>query len=411
MRAWLIILVLIVSASAAGYAYWARQTLDVPVGTVVKGQAVEAVYATGTVEAENRVTVKARTAGSLLEVLVKPGSSVKRGDLLARIDNRSASLDLERGKVDLRAASVLSAVDAPELSTLSSRAAGLRAELAAAQSELTRVRHLVERGAFPSTELDRVRVRVESLNGSLAANEAEQRGLRVKLDSERDQKAAQVSSLGARLAEADVRAPLDGVVLVRQVEPGEVVSVNQPLFVVGDCTSFVLELSVDESDIARVHDGATGPASEVVVSLPAYPERRFVGHVFEILPEGDRVRKTFLAKVRLQDPPLGLRSGMTSEVNVIVRARPGLLAPASAESEGFAWIVRGGRAHRVAVEVGIRDPLQLEILSGLREGDQVVIESGSKLSEGQQVRAISAPARTPKPAPVARAATAPAGGH
>jgi HlyD family secretion protein len=411
MRAWLIVVGLVVAAGAAGYAYWARQPLDVTVGTVVRGRAVEAIYATGTVEAENRVTVKARVAGSLMEVLVKAGSPVKRGDLLASIDNKSARLDLRGGRADFRAASVLSAADAPELSSLSSRAAGLSAELEQAQAELARVEELVERGAFARTELDRARMRVRTSSGALAANEAERRGLRVKLDSVRAQKAAHYRSLGARLAEAEVRAPLDGQVLVRHVEPGEVVSVNQPLFALGDCTSLVLELLVDESDIARVQDGAAGPASEVVVSLPAYPERRFSGRVFEILPDADRVRKTFVVKVRLQDPPLGLRSGMTSEVNVIVRERTGLLAPASAELGGFAWVVREERAHRVAVEVGIRDPLQVEIRSGLSEGDQVVIESGLKLSEGQLVRATDAPAGGTKPESVARASIAPVGGR
>src|SRR5690349_15267986 len=80
------------------------QPLPVTVTPIVRGKAVDAVYATGTVEADNRVNVKAKASGSVLQILVKEGDAVKKGDLLARIDNPAVAFDLRRGQADLAAA-------------------------------------------------------------------------------------------------------------------------------------------------------------------------------------------------------------------------------------------------------------------------------------------------------------------
>ena len=88
-------------------------------------------------------------------------------------------------------------------------------------------------------------------------------------------------------------------------------------------------------------------ASPAAVSLYAFPRDVFRGQVFDILPDANRDRKAFLAKVRLEQPPPGLRSGMSAEVNVIAREEEGvLLAPSEAEAEGSVWTVRDGRAQR-----------------------------------------------------------------
>src|SRR6185312_16727139 len=103
----------------------------------------------------------------------------------------------------------------------------------------------------------------------------------------------------------------------------------------------------------------------------------------EILPDANRDRKAFLAKVRLDAPPPGLRSGMSAEVNIIAREEEGaLLAPSEAEAEGSVWTVRDGRAQRQPVTVGIRDLLRVQITSGLAEGDLVLVEGQDKVKPG-----------------------------
>jgi multidrug efflux pump subunit AcrA (membrane-fusion protein) len=377
------------------------RAVPVTVQPVVRGKAVEAIYATGTVEAEDRVNVKAKTSGSIAELFVREGSAVKKGDLLARIDNPVVSFDLKRGQVDLSAASAQAGASAPQVAALRAQRSALAADLDVARQDLARAERLGATGAVATVDVDRARARVAGLEGSLASNEAQERALRIDLSANAERSAAAVKSLASRVADTEVRAPLDGVVLSKSIEFGEVVAVNQTLFKVGDTRSLVLEVSVDEADVAHVHTGEGGaPASPVAVSLYAFPKETLRGHVFDVLPDANRERKAFLAKVRLDRPPPGLRSGMTAEVNILAQEKDGaLLAPSAAEAEGSVWVVAGDRAAKRAVQVGIRDLLRVEVEDGLAEGDLVVVDGQDKLSDGARVRPTVKPADKLAPLP------------
>lgn len=354
---------------------------------IVRGAAIDAVYATGTVEAEDRVQIKAKTSGSVAEILVKEGDRVKKGDLVARIDSPQLAFELKRGKVDLSAASAQGGAAAPQLQALRAQAAAISADLGMARQEAARLETLSASGAVAGAELDRAKARVAQLEATLAANEAQQKALRIDLSANAARQAAQVQTLESRLADTEVRAPMDGVVLAKQIELGEVVTVNQPLFKIGDTARLVLEVSVDEADVARVREPeGEAPGSTVAVSLYAFPRQVFAGKVFEILPDANRERKSFLAKVRLDEPPKGLRSGMSGEVNIVIGQKAGvLLAPSEAEADRFVWLVDGGRVKKQKVSTGIRDLLRVEIVEGAEEGALVVIEGQDRIQDGSRV--------------------------
>jgi HlyD family secretion protein len=380
---------LLVPLAAGGGLLAHRKLGPVPVvvTSVVRGTAVDAVYATGTVEAEERVVVRAKSAGSIAELVVREGARVQKGDLLARIDNPAVSFELRRGQAELHAASAHAGPSAPQLEALRAQRRSQEADLAMARQDLERVQKLVAGGALPQAELDYARTRVERLEASLAANQAQEQALRIDLSANRARMAASVQSLATRVSDTEVRAPLDGVVLARLVELGEVVMLNQPLFRVGDTSRLLLELAVDEADVARVRDGALGEPSRVAVRLYAFPGHAFGGRVYEVMPDANRERKSFLVKVRFDEPPEALRSGMTAEANIIARERPGvLLAPAEAEADGAFWIVTDGRARKRDAKIGIRDLVHLEVLDGLGEGDAVVVDGQAGLGEGRRVR-------------------------
>jgi HlyD family secretion protein len=384
------------------------KAVPVTVSPVVRGKAIDAVYATGTVEAEDRVHVKAKSSGSVVEIAVKEGAKVKKGDLLARIDNPAVSYDLKRGQADLSAATAQSGTNAPQLLSLRGQWKAVQAELVSARQDLERIEQLAKSGSISPAEVDRGRARVAQLEGTLSANEAQQRSLRIDLSANTARQAVNVQSLASRVSDTEVRAPLDGVVLTKSVEIGEVVVINQPLFKVGDVTRLILEVAVDEADIGRVHDGrgsappsadppeASRPLtrpSVVAVSLYAFPKQIYHGHVFEVLPDANRDRKAFLVKVTLDSPPEGLRSGMSAEVNIVAGEHDGaLLAGTESVAEDGVWLVRDGRAQKQAVKVGFRDLLRAEVLSGLAEGDLVVVSGQDKLTEGTRVAAV---VRTP----------------
>ncbi|NUO49372.1 MAG: HlyD family efflux transporter periplasmic adaptor subunit [Polyangiaceae bacterium] len=320
----------VVGLAALGGLIAARsmRPVEVVAAPVTRGHAVDAIYATGTVEAERRVTVKAKVAGPIVALKVREGETIGSGALLASIDNPAAAIELRRGEVDAKAAS---AQIGPRLAATRAKITALDAQLAAAKRELGRTKSLVAAGALGSAEQEQATDRVNELEAQLAAARADLNAEQIELDAGAKRAKEAVSALETRVSETEVRAPQAGVVLAKYVEPGEVVALNQALFKVGDTKSLLLEVNIDETDIARVHDGIDGkPPSKVAARLNAFPGKSFDGQVVMVLPDANRETKSYLAKVRLDDPPSGLRSGMTAEVNIIVDERDGVLLGAGA---------------------------------------------------------------------------------
>lgn len=395
----IIFLLVVVTAVAIG-AWLGLRPQSVTTATVARGSAIDAVYAIATVEAFDRVTVKAKISGSIIDLKVREGSEVRRGDLLAMIESPSLKFQLERGKADQWAASQQASTTSPQLAVVEAQARMTEASLKNANDDLGRVQKLVASGAAAVAELDRATNNVAVLEAQLASQRAQTRALRIDLTAKSSGSIAAVSELAARLADSEVRAPIDGVVLVRFVEPGELVPPNGPIFKIGDVKSLVLECSVDEADIGRLAVG-----KKAAVSLYAFPKQVFRGQVFEILPDADRTKKSFVVKVRLEDPPAQLRSGMSGEVNIIVDEHANvLLAPSEAiDVANSVWVLRGDRVEKRFVEVGVRDMLRTEILSGLVDGDQVVVTGMDDLASGTKVRVtMPSAAVTPSVKPPSR---------
>lgn len=356
----------------------------VSVSPVTRGTVVDAVYATGTVEPLDRAVVKAKVGGSIVELKVREGDPVKKGDVLALIDSPTLRFDLERGRTDLRAAKRQAGTDAPQIAALEAQARATEAQLRVAREDRDRVQRLANAGSVARAELDRANGEVATLEGQLASQVAQRRSLSIDLGARASGASVSVESLAARLSDTVVRAPLDGVVLSRSVDVGEFVAAGQAIFRVGDISNLVLECQLDEADIAKVVVG-----SKAAVTMYAFADRVFHGEVFDIFPDADRATKSFLTKVRLTDAPEGMRSGMSAEVNVILTRHEGaLVGPAEAvDATGHVWLVRNGRAEKRVLEIGLRDQLRVEIVSGAHEGDALVVAGADALSEGARVNA------------------------
>lgn len=371
-RRWLW-LVVVVAAVVAVIGIRLIRPREVAVEPVVRGRAVEAVYATGTVEPATSVVVRSRIAEHVAEIAVREGDRVTKGQLLARIENPVRGYALSQGETQLAKARAQAGPRSPALGVLEAQAKALRAQLALARIEHARTEKLAATGAVPRQELDASRARVDQLDAQLQAAEAQVRSTRVELAAQRDQLASQVKSLAIEADEGAVVAPTAGVVLKKLVEPGELVSANQALFEVADTSELIIELHVDEADIARMRDGRD--ASTVALSFYAFPGRAFAGTISRILPEPDRVRRSYTVEVKLDAPIPGIRVGMTAEANVIVRRKDNaLLVPAEAVDGDRAWFVVDGRAEPRVVKTGIRDLVRVEIVDGARDGELAIVD-------------------------------------
>lgn len=370
----------------AALAYRLLTPLPVRSARVLRGSVIDAVYASGQVEARDRIEVKARVAGPIGALHVRVGQAVRKGQRLASIDAPILGLEVARGRVELNAARERQKV-APQVAALEHQAGVLEAQLLQARADLTRVESLLKTGAATAQELERARIPVSTLALQIAAYRAQQQDARIALRTEAGRQKAGVAALRARASDVEVLAPMNGVVLARHVDLGEIVSAQQNLLRIGDLDHLWIEARVDEADIGRVRDGM-----KAALRLYAFPGRTFVGKVVRVLPDADRARKSFEVDIELTEALEGLRPGLTVEANLIIKERAqALLVPADAVREQHVWVIRDGRLLRRVVTLGMRDLVQVEVQSGLAEGDAVALEPEERLREGLAVSAAEGP--------------------
>jgi RND family efflux transporter MFP subunit len=177
---------------------------------------------------------------------------------------------------------------------------------------------------------------------------------------------------------------MDGVVLRRDGEIGEIAEPGQILFRVGVPKPLQVVAEVNEEDIPRVAVGQT-----VLLRTDAFVGRRLEGKVHEMTPMGDAVAKTYRIRIALPDDT-PLHVGMSVEANVVTREKAGaLLIPADALQGAVVLVVDRNRVRRRAVEVGIRGTRSVEIVAGLKEGEPVASPAPADLADGARVRVVA----------------------
>jgi HlyD family secretion protein len=351
----------------------------VHVVTIGRGEAVSAVYASGSVEAVERVEVKARASGTVDKIAVDEGQRVAPGALLVQLAVPDLRIDVDRHRV---AAEAARARALPSVDALRAQLDMYDSQLRAAQSEQAQDERVARAGGVAARQLEQSQLHMTTLAQQLNMVRAQLRETEVLRHADVLRSASDYASAQERGRDAEVRSPIAGEVLSVVTDVGRLVQPNEVLLRVGDTRHLRIEAVVDEEDIAGVKVGAT-----CAVRPSALGEHVLRGHVTHIAPEANRERHGFRIYVTLDDPSDALRPGMSAEVDVIVaRHEHALLLPRDAVHDGQVWRVEAdGRVHRRPVQTGIGDLLQVEALAGLAEGDRVVASGDAELSDGLRV--------------------------
>jgi RND family efflux transporter MFP subunit len=317
-------------ALAAGFWWWrVGRGPEVAAVAATHGAAVEIVYATGAIEPLRWAKVTSLIRNRIIEVCYCEGKTVAKGDVLARLDDKEPRAQLEE----------------------------LRAREEFARREMERVAQLLGRGAATTQAHERISMDLRQVQALIT----------VQME---------------KLAYYTITAPMDGVVLRRDGEVGEIAEAGQVLFRIGVPKPLQMVAEVNEVDIPRVAVGQT-----VLLRTDAFIGKRLEGTVREITPMGDAVTKTYRIRIALPDDTT-LMAGMSVEANVITREKAGaLLVPADAVQDGAVFVIDGDRLRRRPVEVGIRGTRAVEILAGLKEGDRVASPApvAADRADGQRV--------------------------
>jgi HlyD family secretion protein len=361
---WSIAALVVAAAGATTFVLWPRAA---PVAErfatakVSRGDVVRHVSATGRVEARATVEVGAQVSGRIEQVLVDFDSRVHTGQVLARFELASFTAQLEQARAGLAAAKA------------QVRSAAL--ELAEAKREQARARGLFDRGVIGRVELDAAKDRVDLAGARLAA-------ARAQLELQRSSLALAQTTMD----HTEIRAPIDGIVISREVDPGQTVAAafQAPvLFVIAeDLRRMRVLASIDEADVGKVMVGQ--PAT---FTVDAYPKRSFDASVVELRSAPHLVQNvvTYDAILYVDNDDLALRPGMTASVEVETAARRDALfvpngalhfqPPGEATHEGDAvWVVAADGPARVPVTVDITDGISTVIDGELHEDDEVIVE-------------------------------------
>jgi RND family efflux transporter MFP subunit len=345
-----------------------------------RGGATVGIVANGYVVARTKAAVSAKIPGRIAWLGVSEGSQVRRGELIARLDN----------------ADYTAAVAEAEAQLASARATliELQADRDQMERELQRVRDIRARSQNLVSQQD-----VET-----ADSRAQQTAARVRAQEAR----VDAAGAGLRFAQANfentfIRAPFTGTVLRKEAEVGEVVApsvggglTRGAVVTMADLGTLEVEVDVNEAYIARVHGG-----QRAAITLDAYPDTTFRGTVRQVVPTADRQRATVQVKVAIVEHDSRILPEMGAKVEFLDEAAPAaapgapaarsrITVPAAAvrseEGRAVVWVVRGGRLTRRDVDAGPVSGNLREIRAGLSGGELLLVGGVETPREGQRVR-------------------------
>ncbi|HIE66272.1 MAG: efflux RND transporter periplasmic adaptor subunit [Nitrospira sp.] len=317
----------------------------------------EVVTADGTVIPINRIELKSKAGGRIIKLPVEAGDFVRKGDLIAKLDQRDEKSAVAQARADLDIA---------------------RAELKQAKRMFTRRNTLYKRKIISEEERDETGLKLAVVKGKVIQ-------ALTKFDTAKE-----------TLAESIVRAPISGIILQKYVEEGQIIASGvsgadggNPIVDIAAMVSVYIEAGINEIDIGKMEIGQSA-----TIVAEAYPQLKFLGEVVRIAPEADPDEKSvtrFNIVVKVENADRKLKSGMNAEMELTLFKKDNiLLAPVTAfkkiqgadaaPDERVVHLKQGNVFISRTISVGLSDFKEAEILSGLSEGDILGIPMTSRLN-------------------------------
>ncbi|MFK8182242.1 MAG: efflux RND transporter periplasmic adaptor subunit [Phormidesmis sp.] len=385
----------------------------VQTATAKSGSITGTLTYTGTTRPSQQVSLKAQVSGEVLALTVDVGDAIAQNDLLAQLDGALQTTDFNQAQAELSARRAQTAQ--AQVSIRDAEAAVIQAEatLTQAQIDADRLRQLVAKGAVTQQEAEAAGLAEINALQAVSAAQAQVDAQRQAVASAADQVNAQQAVLAQRqkqLSYTDLRSPLTGTVLSRQVDIGDFVESGDTVLELGDLSTIDVTVQVSELDIAKLRVGQSAR-----VRLDAFPGQGFIsGEIKQISPVADGVSRLVPVKVSIPNLDRNIGSGLLARVQFssgISGAEAQVVVPESAlgaaenaedenaeegnaaeriRKEGVVFVVAGegedAKAIARTVKIGDRASQQVEIISGLVPGETFVVESDRPLTSGQSIR-------------------------
>ena len=372
--------------------------VEVSTTAAVMRQLPQYFEATGSLAANQQTDVAAETSGKVAAVGVDIGSSVRRGQMLVRLEDADfkdraqqaqaqleqakATLEQNRAKIGLRPGQKFSAENVPEV-----RAA--RAALDFADKNLRRYEKLVESGDISRATYDQqLSQRDQAAEQYQALIHQAQQNYAAVANSQAAVDAAQsgVSLAKRNLTYTTVSAPMAGYISDRPADIGEYISPQQKVATIVSLNPLRARIDVPEQAIPQIRQGES-----VSVSVAAYPDRNFSGHVARVSPSVTATSRTLTVEADVDNPNAELKPGQFATIRILLpHSAPAVLVPQRAlrtiSGATYVFVIKNGFAQQRLVQSGQTEGDLVELKSGVAADEVVAISNVDQLSDGAAVR-------------------------
>jgi multidrug efflux pump subunit AcrA (membrane-fusion protein) len=344
--------------------------------------------ATGTVRSKTSTVLSAKIMGTVTSLRVREGDRVSAGQTLIEIDNRDAVAQLQKAQAGWRQAEQAVAEVEQSISAAQSGKAAAEANRRLGATTLARYQILLDRKSVSPQEFDEIKAKAQVADAE--ADRAERMlqmlaARKKQAQAQMDQAKADIASAQVFTGFARITSPVSGIVTAKQIEAGATATPGTPLLTIEDSSHYRLEATVEESQIGRIK--LKDPA---LVRIDAIGGGNLGGTVAEISPAGDSMSRSYIVKIDVQSPQ-PLRSGLYGTARFLQGQRQAIAIPAKAIAQRGqltgAFVVDDVNIARLRlIKIGKSSGNRVEVLSGLKEGERIVVDGLAKVNDGSRVQ-------------------------
>lgn len=360
------LLIVVAVLGGVGFLWWQSSRAEVLVVPVERGRAVNAVPGSVTVNAEYFMNLRAPVGGRVAKGFLERGTPVKAGDFLVQVDTGDLALEIQSIENSLVASR-----KRVEVGSL------VQLELENAQADLENFERLAKMGNYPEMELQRSRRNVRAIEQRLALERVNNDAAIAVLENNLAVKKLQMEKM-------TVNAPFAGTIAEVYARPGDIISSESPIALLISA-SRIIEAKISEENFAGIR-----PGQRASVRFLGYGDQLYSATVKRVLPTADAATQRYVVYLDVDIAADMLVPGLTGEVSVVVGERDNsLLIPRRALFGGKVYVAKNGRVELRQVRTGFVSLNVVEILSGVEEGEQVLVEQLDMVRAGDRVRAVT----------------------
>jgi len=359
--------------------------IDVSTAEVVERNTNRSVEVVGSLIAEDEVTVSSQASGNLADITVDLGSGVRRGQVIARIDQRELKLKVDQAEGTLHQAEARLGLRRGEKFD-PQKQTDVRMAFAAlerARYDLNASRSLAESGDISRQQLDVYQKTVDQAEARYQAALENVRNLEAIVEEKR----AALELTKKQLADTDILSPINGVIKEKAASRGEYLQPGKPIVTIVQIDPLRLRADIPEYAAASVRTGQT-----MTLAVEAFPQRSFTGRVVRIGPSLNEQTRALTVEAEVANPANLLRPGMFAKSNLITsKDAVAMMVPRRAVQVvaglNKIFVIQNGRASERIVKLGLSQGDLVEVLEGVKAGESVATSNLDKLQEGSAVTA------------------------